>query len=139
MKGWLLATAVMIVMIVFVSVISLRSCTSPEAGEKEHEAEYESALRSYSKNYPTGLTRKVVEARLRAGGSSVVQMCCVQERSALADRVTIEKKPAGWPCSESYVYIAFEFAATEPHNSLIAFDTDRLKRVSVFRQLGGCL
>ncbi len=66
-------------------------------------------------------------------------MCCVEERSAFADLVRIGQEDAPWYCSENYVFVAFEFAAVESHNPLKAYDTDSLKTVTLYRQLGGCL
>jgi hypothetical protein len=141
MKLWLLLVVGAI--IVISSGVAVRSHIKSEArktdARKKREAVYESTLQAYSQDLNPGLTRKEVEEYLRAKGTGFKQMCCVLERSAFADLVKVGREDAPWFCSENYVYIAFEFAATEPHDSLISYASDELKKVRVFRQLGGCL
>ena len=86
-----------------------------------------------------GLVRKQVENVLRSKGAAFTQVCCVEERSALADLVKVGEEDHPWYCSENYVHVAFEFAATESHDSLKSYDSDVLKRVRIFQQLGGYL
>ena len=136
MKQWLL---VLIGVIIAASAgAAFRSHVRSEA-KKKREAVYESTLQAYSQNLKPGLTRKEVEGYLRVKGTAFTQMCCIEERSAFADLVQIGKEDAPWYCSEHYVRIAFEFAAAESHNPIKAYDTDVLKTVTIFHQLGGCL
>jgi hypothetical protein len=136
MKLWLLLVVGAIIAIL--SGAAVRSHIKSEA-RKKREAVYESTLQAYSQNLKAGLTRKEVEEYLRAKGTGFTQMCCVLERSAFADLVKVGEEDAPWFCSENYVYIAFEFAATEPHKSFKSYDSDGLKKVSIYRELGGCL
>ena len=111
--------------------------------KKKREAAYQSALQKYSQDLGPGLTRKEVETYFRSGGVKFGQMGWLEERpedrTAFADLVKVGHEDAPWYCSENYVYIAFEFAATEPHRPWVVSDTDVLKRILIFRQLGGCL
>jgi hypothetical protein len=106
---------------------------------KEREDTYQTTLKAYSEALPPGKTRKEVEDYLHAGDAHFMQMCCVDERSALADLVKIGKEDAPWFCSEQNIYVAFQFVAVEPHDTVTANDTDNLRRVTVFRWLEGCL
>ena len=128
---------VALIVVVF-SAFAIRYVRSKRA-EKKREAAYQSALSAYSKDLRPGMTRKDVEDYLRAKGIQFQRMCCIEERSAAADLAKIGQEDIPWFCSENNVYVAFEFAATEPHEYWIDSDSDTLKRVSIFRWLQGCL
>lgn len=85
------------------------------------------------------MTRKNVEDYFRSKDIHVTQMCCIDERTAYADLVRIGKEKHPWYCSEHNVYVAFQFAAVEPHTSFRAHDSDVLKKVTIFHWLEGCL
>jgi len=77
-----------------------------------------------------------------------MQMCCVERNSYWDDLVKIGEEGHPWYCSEHYVYVAFEFGATEPHEVSTerekierwkARDTDVLKEIKRYDMLGGCL
>jgi hypothetical protein len=142
MKRWLL---IVIGVIIIVSAgAAIRSHIESQThiksqAEEKREAVYESILQVHSQTLRPGLTRKEVEDRLRAKGTYFAQMCCIIERSAPADLVKIGEEDHPWYCSEHWVHIAFEYAALVPHDSLEAFDTDTLKTITIFHQLGGCL
>ena len=84
------------------------------------------------------MTRKQVEQYLQAKRARFTQMCCIQQQT-LADLVKIGQEGAPWYCSESWVHVGFDFTATNPHDSLKAFDTDVLKNITLFRHFDGCL
>jgi hypothetical protein len=136
MKRWLLA--IIVVIALALSATALRHVLKEEANKKR-EVAYQSALQAYSQNLRPGLTRRDVEKYLRARDITFVRMCCVEEQSALADLVKVGEEDAPWYCSEYYVFVAFEFAATESHQTLEVYDSDVLKKVTIFRQLDGCL
>ena len=115
MKRWLL---LMLVVIVAISLaVAFRSYVKSEA-KKKREADYQSALQAYSHDLRPGLTRPQVENHLRSKGAPFTQMCCVDERSALADLVKIGEEDHPWYCSEHYVFLAFEFAGTNRSSRL---------------------
>jgi hypothetical protein len=124
-------------------LVALSAATSCDAwgqrAKKKREAAYQAALQSYSEVLRPGMTRKNLEDYLRGKGTGFQQMCCVDERSAYADLVRIGKEKHPWYCSEHNVYVAFQFAAVEPHDALHAYDSDVLKRVTIFHWLEGCL
>src|SRR5690242_4549421 len=120
------------------SVAAIRYVLERRARQRRESA-YQSALKSYSQVFRPGMTRKDVEGQLRAKGTAYQQMCCVDERSAYADLVRIGKEKAPWFCSEQNIYIALQFGAVEPHEPWRIYDSDVLKRVTVFRWLEGCL
>lgn len=136
MKRWMLL--IMVVVAISSAAMVLSSHVRSEARTKR-EAEYQMALQSYSHDLKPGLTRKEVENYLHAKGAVFTQMCCIEERTTYADLVKVGEESAPWYCSESYVHVAFEFAATEPHELWKAYETDKLRRILIFRQLGGCL
>jgi hypothetical protein len=139
MKRWLLPIVVVAIVVVFGAV--LRSYFRSEA-KNRREAAYQSALQSYSENLKPGLARKDVENYLRARNTSFSHMCCLGEHYYV-DLAKVGEEAAPWYCSEAYVYVAFEFAAVEPHDPLsgshFARDSDVLKRIEIFRPLTGCL
>jgi len=130
---------------VLLSGVAVRSHVKSEArkeseASKKREAVYDSTLRAYSQKFKPGLTRQEVEEQLRTKNTTYMQLCCLERSTSVADTVKIGEEGHPWYCSENYVYIAFEFAAAEPHNLPIsAYGNDILKKVSIFRQLGGCL
>jgi hypothetical protein len=107
--------------------------------KQRRETTYQASLRSFTQAVRQGLPRGHIEAYLKAKGHPFIQMCCVSDRSALADLVKIGEESAPWYCSEQWVHIAFDFAATQPHDSLKPLGSDVLKSVTIFRQFGGCL
>jgi|ERR1700674_808405 hypothetical protein len=106
---------------------------------QEREAAYQAKLQSYSDVHKPGITRKNVEDYLRAKGVAFGRFCCVDDRSAFADLVKIGKEKHPWYCEKHNVYIAFQFAAVESHKAWEAYDSDALKRITIFHQLQGCL
>ena len=108
--------------------------------KQRREATYQSTLHAYSEDLKPGMTRKEVEDYLHAKSTPYVTMCCVDERSAMADLVRIGKEKHPWYCSEHVVYIAFQFV-DEPfdgHHSSHR-DSDKLKAVTIHHSLEGCL
>jgi Iap family predicted aminopeptidase len=87
---------------------------SSQSYEEKHDAAYPRTLASYSKILKLGMKRKDVEDYLRSKGIAFQRMCCVEEKTTLADLVKIGKERHPWCCSNHNVYVAFEFASTEP-------------------------
>ena len=121
----------------------IETSAQKETGVKR-EAVYQATLRIYSQDLKPGMTRREVEGVLRARGVDFTRMCCVEERSAFADLVKIGQEEHPWYCSENDISVAFEFVATKPRelDSIRRWsrdDSDVLKSISLFRQLGGCL
>jgi hypothetical protein len=110
-----------------------------QSAKQKRENAYQAKLQSYSDALKPGMTRKDVEDYLRAKGTAFRQLCCIDERSALADLVNIAKEKHPWYCEEHNVYIAFQFAAVEVHKDYQAYDSDMLKKITIFHKLGGCL
>ena len=120
------------------TVAAFRNHIKSEA-KKKREAVYESTLQAYSQNLKPGWTRKAVEDYLRTNNTFFTQICCIKERSALADLVKIGEEDAPWYCSEHWVHIAFEYAAVEQHDSVKANGTDILKTIMIFHEWGRAL
>lgn len=135
MKRWPL-----VLFAVLIIAVSWAACDQMKTkDQKKREAAYQLTLNSYSRDLRLGLSRKEVEEYLRQNAVIFTQMCCVEERSAFADLVKIGEEPHPRYCSEYYVHIAFEFRAAESHHPFKAVDSDVLKKIGIFRQLGGCL
>jgi hypothetical protein len=131
---------------VFVAVLSaagIRHLQRAKARRKR-EATYQAALRAYSHDLQRGLTRKEVEAYLRARNTDFRQECCTAA-GYYADLIRVGEEDPPWYCSESYVYVAIEFTAMEPHSrpygysSALAMDSDVLTRIEIDRPDTGCL
>src|ERR1019366_1336990 len=127
--------------------VALRHALGQRAIQKREAAyqravSYQSLLHSYSEVLKPGMTRNEVEAFLRGDGVSffIFFPRWLAEDHAYADLVKIGQEEHPWYCSEQDVYIAFHFIATEPLTANYrASDTDTLKNISIFYQLGGCL
>jgi hypothetical protein len=124
--------------LVALSAVAIRHAWGQRA-QRKREAAYQSALQSYSEALKLGIARKSLEDYLRTKGTAFQQMCCIDERSAFAALVEIGKEKHPWYCNEHNVYIAFQFVAVEPHDVFRAYDSDVLKRVTIFHWLEGCL
>jgi hypothetical protein len=107
--------------------------------QKLREEGYQVALHQYMAEFTPGMTRKEVESSLHFKEIEFQQMCCIKEPSTLADLTRIGKEDARWFCSQSNIYIAFEFAAVEPHKPWKTLDSDILKSVTIYPWLEGCL
>ncbi len=126
--------------VVFLVLLAIGSCSAwGQSKQQKREAAYQSKLQSYAEALKPGMTRKNLEDYLRAKGVAFGQLCCIDEPSAYADLVKIGKEKHPWYCEEHNVYIAFQFAAVEPHKGWEAFDSDILKRITIFHKLEGCL
>jgi hypothetical protein len=116
------------------------SCDAHAQSPKEkREAVYQAKLQSYSDVLKPGMTRKNVEDYLRGKGVAFGQLCCIDEKSAFADLLYIGEEKHPWYCGKHNVFIAFQFAAVEPHKGWEAYDSDTLKSITVFHKFEGCL
>jgi hypothetical protein len=126
----------------FVILVLIASGSCDDRGQsakQKRETAYQAKLQSYSDVLEPGTTRKVVEDYLRTKGVAFGQLCCIDERSAYADLVKIGEEKHPWYCEKHNVYIAFQFAAVEPHKGWEGYDSDTLKRITIFHKLDGCL
>jgi len=114
----------------------------------EREKGYQAVLAQYTVELKPGMTRQQVERRLQTNGKRFKQMCCVAnfkgehlglDRSGYDDLIRIAEESAPFFCSESNVYIAFEFNPKSQGELSQTNDSDVLKRISVFHQLEGCM
>lgn len=109
--------------------------------QQKREVVHQSALASYAKKLPLGMPRKDVDRYLRENHVSFSRRCCFEERGVFADVVKVGEDAAPSYCSETDVYIALEFAGTQPTHSLSApaNDLDALHRIAIERVGSGCL
>jgi hypothetical protein len=141
MKRWRLPAA--IVVLVTLSVVGVRYVLKKRAQEKR-EVVYQSTLHSYSQQLKPGMSRKEVEDYFRAKRIVFRQMCCVDRKdtskSGWDDLAKIGQEDAPWFCSETNVYIAFQFTDAEPTGPPWGpTPSDTLKTISIYRWLEGCL
>ncbi len=141
MGRWLLLVIVVIVAaspeIAFL-YISKKHQVSPES-ENKREAAYQLSIQSYAENLKLGLPRQKRGSLPSDKARWLTRMCCIEQHGAFADLVRIGREEHPWFCSENYVYVAFEFTGTGSNPGSGSRDTDALKKISIFRQLGGCL
>lgn len=123
----------------FVAFVTAVSDVRAQSAKEKREAAYQAKLRAYSDVLKVGMTRKEVESYLRGNNNTFGQWCCIDEPSAYADLVKIGKEKHPWYCEAGNVYVAFQFSAVEPHKAAAAYDSDILKRITIFHQLDGCL
>jgi hypothetical protein len=120
-------------------LVAFGGCAWRQRAEQKREAGYSTIRGSYAEEFKLGMTRKEVEGLLRAKKVDFEKICCIDERSAYADIIKIGKEHAPWFCEAHSVYIALQFAATEPHDALKIVDSDALRSVTVWHHLEGCL
>jgi hypothetical protein len=93
------------------------------------------------------MTRKQVEEYLSAKHLLFRQLCCVSVKefsrgvydNSYDDLVKIGQEDVPWVCSENNVYIAFEFLGSQKDSLPRAEPSDKLKDVTVYHKLDGCL
>ncbi len=78
-------------LVLLLTVMTVCNAAGPNA-QKKREAAYQATLQSYSDVLKPGMTRKYVEDYLRSKGVTVQHLCCVDEKSALADLSKIGKE-----------------------------------------------
>jgi hypothetical protein len=137
MLHWPSRAATMIVVALSATIFG---CALRRRAQEKREITYQSALRPYSEVLKPGMTRREVEDYLRAKNIEFRQMGWVEdERTAFADLTKIGKEHAPWYCEHHNVYVAFQFAAVEPHKPAEARDSDALKKITIFHWLEGCM
>ena len=111
--------------------------------QRRREAAYQSALSSYTAVLRPGMTRKEVEDYFRAKNIRFRQMCCVDiktfSRNVFDDLTKIGQEEAPWFCSERNIYVAFQLDGPARNVGWNANDSDRLKVVTIYPWLEGCL
>ena len=118
-----------------------------ERVRRRREVEYQKALQSYSGVLKTGMTRRQVEEYLSAKNLLFRQLCCVSVKefsrgmydNANDDLVKIGQEDVPWVCSENNVYIALEFLSSQKDSLPRAEPSDKLKDVTIYHKLNGCL
>jgi hypothetical protein len=135
MKHWLLAPIILVLISLPFAVI-VRNHEKSETDKEKREIDYQSTVRVYSQNLKQGSSRDRVENYFRTSGTTFTQMCCVDGRTA--DLVKIGKEDRPWYCSESYVYVAFEFDTDDLPWRRDNAGADLLTTVRLYHQLGGC-
>jgi hypothetical protein len=117
-----------------------------ERARQRREVEYQSALRSYSEGFKTGMSRQQVEGYLSAQKLPFRQLCCVSVKefssgvhdNAYDDLVKIGQEDVPWVCSENNVYIALQFLGSQKGSLPGAEPSDKLKDVTIYHKLDGC-
>jgi hypothetical protein len=138
MKYWPLLLAVVVIVLVVISVHNVQE----RRLQRKRDAAYQTTLRSYSEIFKPGTSRKEVEELLRARNQVFRQMCCADIKKPIGvwdDLVRIAQEDAPWVCEEKNIYIAFQFAGTEPRATPPwAEPSDKLTAVTVYPWLEGC-
>jgi hypothetical protein len=137
---------IFVILTLFIAGIGTRFAIKKRAAQKRGAA-YQSTLSEYQRALTPGMTRREAEDYLRAKNANFTQMCCVEQndlakRHTWDDLVKIGEEEHPWFCSEHYVYVAFQFrdhVEIENGHSMKDDDSDVLRTVSIFHQLGGCL
>lgn len=127
------------VSVLFATLLMLTGCSWRKQAQAQREARYQAALQSYSKTIKLGITRKELEEYLRAHTTQFGHICCIDESTAFATLVQIGEEHAPWYCEHHYVYIAFQFASTEPRQQPGIYDSDELKRLTVWHHFDACM
>ena len=116
--------------------------------QAKRESGYQTVLAEYTVELKSGMTREQVELYLQTNEKRFKQMCCVAnfkgeyvsfDRAGYDDLVKIAEERAPFVCSENNLYVAFEFNPKSQGELSHTNGSDILKRVSVFRQLEGCM
>jgi hypothetical protein len=113
MGRWLLAILAALLVVTAASAISGRA---KSVAKKKREIGYQSTLQRYSREVKLGSRRAEVESCLRSRNTAFSWMYTAyggRKKSQYADLVKIGEESPPWFCSESYVYIAFEFSPSK--------------------------
>ncbi len=137
---WPIRIVSVIVTIALIACVVDAWYVSRQRAHQRREETYQMNLQRYSNITIPGMTRKQVEGYLRNQSTTFQHFCCIDEHSAMADLVLMGRERAGFPCDNEGIYIAFQFAAAEHHDGIRdIYDSDVLKKVSIFRWPQGCL
>ena len=119
--------------------------------KKKRATGYQSALQRYSREIKLGSTRAEVENYLRSRNAAFTWMYTAyggRKESQNADVVKVGEEAPPWFCSESYVYVAFEFSPSEipverqfdaVMQRIRGTASDVLERIELFQPDTGCL
>jgi uroporphyrinogen-III synthase len=128
--------------VVAVTVFAVRHVFERRAQAKR-DASYQQALHSYSAALRPGLSRDAVENYLREKNVKFRQMCCANHKSpsyeVYDDLVRVGQEDAPWFCSESNVYVAFQFAGQRANSGWSAEPDDRLTSLFIYGWLEDCM
>jgi len=130
---------VLISALILAAVASSACRGAARRAQAKREVAYQQTLQKYSGEFTAGMSRKEIEGRLQAQNIQFLSMCCAEERVGMDDLVKIGSEEHPWYCSEHNVYVAFEFTAAKPTDVFTASDADRLRKVTIFHWLEGCL
>jgi hypothetical protein len=97
--------------------------------QKGRDAHNQAELLKYSQALKPGLTRKEVKDYLQAQGKTFGERCCDQGFHAFAIIVKVGEEDVPRYCSEWPVYVAFEFAVTQPIKLPYPVDPGALKKI----------
>lgn len=126
--------------VVSVVVLVLTSCGIQDLldakDRKKREIGYQAIAKSYSERLKPGLTRREVEAYLKANGTQFTQRCYGGGDTACFDFVQIGHERVPWFCSDHFVEIQFSFSG---RSWLSTAGTDILRSIGVHYHLDGCL
>jgi len=116
-------------------------CAARGKAQQQREDRYQAALASYSEVLKPGMTRKEVEDYLRAKNVTFEHIIGhgLDDPGPWADLIRIGHEHHPWYCEAHNVYVAIHFTKTEPHDNYQAFDSDAVKKLTIFHWLEGCL
>lgn len=135
MRRWRVAVVVVVLIVAVVAAFQWYS----RRAQRKRDAQYQSALFSYSHQFPLGASREVVESYLRARGIAIQQQSGETDFDAMTDLIVIGHDPVPWYCSSSPVYIEFHFHARQQDHQFKADSSDILKNVRLDSRGEGCL
>ena len=135
MRRWRVA---LVVVVLIAAVVAAFQWYSRRA-QRKRDAQYRSALFSYSNQFPPGVSRELVESYLRARGIAIQQQSGETGFDAMTDLIVIGQDPVPWYCSTWPVYIEFHYAARQQDHQFKADSSDILKKVRLDSRGEGCL
>lgn len=122
----------------WITLIGVAAVLSPVlvhvAGITWRNVQYYKILKNYSGVLKPGMKRSDVETYFIM--SRYVSFSHeLGSRGAFDDRVEIAHEEEGWLCQKQFVYVVFQFAATEPDREVAAKPEDRLVGISLDRSV----
>jgi hypothetical protein len=134
MRRWLV---LLIVLAVAVSALATHTA------RKKRDAAYQDKLRSYSKLFHPGITRKELEDGLRSSDTNFTRLATrfgPRLEAGVGDLVALGEGTSPFGCTDAHVYVAFVFTpSNSPNPAAIQLnDADLLERIELYSQ-AGCL
>jgi hypothetical protein len=89
-----------------------------EHGTAQRTVAYQTKLASFRRDFPSGMSRSMVESKLRAKEIAFSHELNSYGSHTYSDDILIGHEPSPWYCSHHNVYLSIEFNGQDPKDQL---------------------